>query len=169
MAAADPTQDVSQRPVLASFDNYLDAQKAVDILSDNKFAVQHLTIVGVDIRIVESVLGRMSWGRAAVSGLAAGAWFGVLIGLFLGLFASPSSSVTGLILLGLLWGAAAGIIFGLISYGLTGGKRDFVSRQALVAGRYDVLCDPDRMAEARRVLGIAVTGTPAGTINPPIG
>ena len=43
-----PTPEVSdlmQRPVLASFDKYADAQAAVDTLSDKRFPVQHLAIV----------------------------------------------------------------------------------------------------------------------------
>lgn len=144
--------DVTRRPVLASFDNYPDAQEAVDRLSDNGFPVQNVAIVGVDLKLVESVLGRMSWGRAALGGMATGAWFGLLIGLFVSLFASAQASSTQLIFLGLLYGAAFGIVFGLISYALTRGRRDFVSRQAIVAGRYDVLCEVGVLAKAQQIL-----------------
>ena len=48
----DPTKD----PVLASYDNYLAAQAAVDTLSDNKFPVHKVAIVGVDLRMVEQLL-----------------------------------------------------------------------------------------------------------------
>jgi hypothetical protein len=146
--------DVTRRPVLASYDDYAGAQKAVDTLSDNGFPVQNTAIVGVDVRIVETVLGRMSWGRAALSGLGTGAWFGLLIGLFVGLFSSTSGSLLPLMGLGLLYGAAFGIVFGLISYAFTRGQRDFVSRQQLVAARYDVLCEQAVIAEARKVLGL---------------
>lgn len=152
--------EVTKRPVLASFDDYAGAQKAVDTLSDNGFPVQNTAIVGVNVRIVESVLGRLSWGRAALSGLATGAWFGVLIGLFVGLFSSGSNSIWPLVGLGLLYGAAFGIVYGLISYAFTGGKRDFVSRQALVAERYDVLCEQSVLGEARKVLGLAAAWPP---------
>ena len=70
--------DVADRPVLVSFSEYSQAQAAVDKLSDNKFPVQHVAIVGVDLTLVESVLGRTSWGRAALNGMATFAWFGVL-------------------------------------------------------------------------------------------
>jgi hypothetical protein len=149
-----PFQDVTKRPVLASYDDYAGAQKAVDTLSDNGFPVQNTAIVGVDVRIVESVLGRMSWGRAAVSGLGTGAWFGILIGLFVGLFSSTSGGLLPLIGLGLLYGAAFGIVFGLISYAFTRGRRDFISRQQLVATRYDVHCEQAVLGEARKILGL---------------
>lgn len=153
--------DVTKRPVLASYDEYLDAQKAVDTLSDNGFPVQNVAIVGVDVRIVESVLGRMSWGKAATSGLFSGAWFGGLIGLFIALFGTSNGEVLPLFGLGVLYGAAAGIVFGMVSYAFTGGKRDFVSRQQLQAQRYDVLCEQSVLGDARKVLGLAPTWPPA--------
>ena len=152
--------DVTKRPVLASYDDYAGAQKAVDTLSDNGFPVQNTAIVGVDVRIVESVLGRLSWGRAALNWLATGAWFGMLIGLFVGLFSSGSNSIWPLVGLGLLYGAAFGIVWGLISYAFTGGKRDFVSRQQLLASRYDVLCEQSVIGEARKILGLGSTWPP---------
>ena len=57
--------DVTKRPVLASHDDYVGAQEAVDSVSDNGFPVQNVAIVGVDVCIVESVLGRLTWGRTA--------------------------------------------------------------------------------------------------------
>jgi hypothetical protein len=148
-----PTREhIVSRRVLASFTNYDDAQRAVDQLSDGHFPVEHITIVGTGLKSVETVLGRLSWGRAALSGLAMGAWFGVLIGLFVSLFANGDGRVLTLVLLGLLYGAAFGIVFGLVSYAFTGGKRDFVSRSQLVADEYQVTVDPEQLAEAQRLL-----------------
>jgi hypothetical protein len=144
--------------VLATYDDYLGAQAAVDTLSDNGFPVENVTIIGRDVRIVEAVLGRMSWGRAALGGMAMGAWFGLLIGLFVSLFAQTDGNVWALILLGVLYGAAFGIIFGLVSYAFTRGRRDFVSRQQLSAAHFDVLCDATVIDRARQILGLA--GTP---------
>ena len=152
--------DVTRRPVLASYDDYLDAQKAVDTLSDNGFPVQNTAIVGVDVRIVESVLGRLTWGKAAMSGMFSGAWFGVLIGLFVGLFSSTTGSLFPLVGLGLLYGAAFSIVWGLVSHALTGGKRDFVSRQQLQAARYEVRCDQSVIGDARKILGLGGSWPP---------
>lgn len=163
--------EAADRPVLASYDTYAAAQKAVDTLSDAKFPVQNLAIVGVGLRTVESVLGRMSWGRAAAGGAATGAWFGLLIGLLISLFATANTSTFNLILLGLLYGAAFGIVAGLISYAMTGGRRDFVSRSSLVAERYDVVCDPSVLAKARQILGLPTpfggAAAPTPTVEPP--
>ena len=55
-----------------------------------------------------------------------------------------------------LFCVVAGMIFGLISaaipYGASRGQRDFASTMQLVAGRYDVLCDPGSAEEARDML-----------------
>lgn len=82
------------------------AQTAVDRLPDAKFPVQQTSIVGRDLRLVETVTGRLDYRRAALSGLASGAWFGLL----------------------------AGAVFSLAAYSATGGRRDFISTSALVAG-----------------------------------
>lgn len=49
--------------------------------------VEHVRIVGDGVRTVENVTGRMTKGKAALTGAASGAWFGALIGLLFALFA----------------------------------------------------------------------------------
>lgn len=139
--------------VVATFATYAQAQAAVDTLSDRKFPVQSLSIVGTDLRLVETVLGRMSWGRAVLSGLAAGAWFGLFVGLLLGLFASTTRGWAGLMLWGMVYGALFGVVFSVVTYAFSRGRRDFVSSQSLVAGSYAVLATPENAAEARALLG----------------
>ncbi|MEI6620974.1 MAG: general stress protein [Actinomycetes bacterium] len=153
--------DPTRQPLLVSYDKYLDAQLAVDKLSDEKFPVAGVSIVGVDLKMVEVVLGRMSWGRAAAGGLLTGAWFGLLLGIFVSFFAKTEDmSGTTLILLGLVYGAGFGIIFGLVSYWMTGGKRDFVSRSQILASRYDVHVDARTIGDARKILGITAQWPP---------
>ena len=165
MAAPLPTpEQLNARIVLAEFDTYAEAQEVVDTLSDQHFPVEHVSIIGVDLRTVETVVGRMSWGRAALGGLAMGAWFGLLIGLFVSLLATSQGSTLTLVLLGLLYGAAFGIIFGLVSYAFTGGKRDFVSRSQLVAARYQVTVDAEVVAKAQEALA---SGAAASRQAPP--
>src|SRR5215475_15541466 len=71
---------------VATYPDYLSAQRAVDFLSDNRFPVEQTAIIGTDLRLVENVLGRLTTGRAALAGAGTGAWFGLLIGLLFGLF-----------------------------------------------------------------------------------
>ena len=134
---------------VGSYDTYAQAQRAVDYLSDNEFAVENLTIVGVDLMQVERVTGRLTWPRVLTGGILTGAWLGLFIGLVLGLFGTNAwgSLLTGLI---------AGIFFGLITsgvqYAMSRGTRDFSSTMQLVAGRYDVLCDPQSAEQGRDLL-----------------
>ena len=59
---------------VAAYSTYLEAQKVVDHLSDNKFPVENVTIVGTDLRMVERVMGRLMYGRVALAGALSGAW-----------------------------------------------------------------------------------------------
>src|SRR6476646_7697404 len=71
---------------LGVFEQYEQAQRAVDHLSDHEFPVQNCMIVGTDLKQVERVTGRLTWSRAALAGAASGAWMGVFVGLRISLF-----------------------------------------------------------------------------------
>jgi hypothetical protein len=147
-----PVADYVPRQTLASYDTYAQAQRAVDYLSDSHFPVQHLAIVGADLKLVEIVTGRLDNWRAALTGAATGAWLGLLIGLFLAFFSTTTASFLVIVLWGTVWGAMAGALFGLFAYLMTGGKRDFSSRSQLVAARYEVTVNDEVADRARQVL-----------------
>ena len=136
--------------VVGSYADYALAQRAVDLLSDNKFPVERTAIIGTDLRLVENVLGRLTTARAAGAGLASGAWFGILIGLLLGIFSN--SNWFAVIFVCLLIGAVWGAVFGAIAHAATGGRRDFASRSSLQAGQYAVTTDPEVADQARSLL-----------------
>jgi hypothetical protein len=108
-----------------------------------------VTIVGVDLMQVERVTGRLTWPKVLGGGVISGAWLGLFIGLILGFFSENpwASLITGLV---------AGVFFGLITsaipYAMARGTRDFSSTMQLVAGRYDVLCDPQSAEKGRDLL-----------------
>ncbi|WP_370618242.1 general stress protein [Mumia sp. Pv 4-285] len=144
---------------LADFENYADAQRAVDYLSDQKFPVQNIMIVGTDLKQVERVTGRLTWGKAAGYGAATGAWFGVLLGLIVGIFAEPGRWFA-VVLAAMLFGLVFGVVWGLIGYAFTGGRRDFTSISQVVASRYELLVEHKHLAEGQRVLaGLTRPGT----------
>lgn len=136
---------------VGSYATYEEAQRAVDHLADSDFPVRDVTIVGVDLMLVERVIGRLTWGRVLISGAASGAWVGLFFGLLLTIFGTGDTSYAPL-----LAGLAAGLVFGLVSaavgYGATRGRRDFTSASQMVAGRYDVLCQPRNAEKARELL-----------------
>ena len=135
---------------VASFASYAEAQHAVDSLSDDGFPVQCLTIIGTDLRQVERITGRMSWGRAVASGAGSGLWIGLFFGAMMSLVgndAAGSMSMVTAVLLGVVWG----IVFQVGSYALTRGRRDFTSVSQVVASRYSIIAS-DRAAEAAQAL-----------------
>ena len=105
---------------LGTYDVYEDAQRAVDYLSDEEFPVENCMIVGTELKQVERVTGRLTYGRAAAAGAASGAWFGLFIGLMLGLFAEEGSWI-GVVLSAAVVGIVFGAVFGIVSFALTGG------------------------------------------------
>jgi Heat induced stress protein YflT domain len=143
---------------IGSYGTYAEAQRAVDYLADSGFAVQDVTIVGVEPMLVERVTGRLTWGRVLGAGAASGAWFGLFVGLLLSFFSSGAA--LGAILVGLVTGVVFGTVFAALGYASLRGQRDFSSNTQLVATRYDVLCEP-RNAEQGRDLLAKLTMTPA--------
>jgi Heat induced stress protein YflT domain len=139
---------------VARFDDYSDAQRAVDQLSDDGFPVEHLDIIGYDLRLVERVTGRLTKARAAAAGAVSGLWVGLLIGVLFGLFTTGNgwlATVAAGAGLGLAWGA----VFGFAAHLATRGKRDFSSLRALTAARYDVVAREGTADRARSMLGQA--------------
>lgn len=134
---------------VASFGNYLAAQQLVDRMSDGGFPVEHVRIVGDGVRTVENVTGRMTKGKAALTGAASGAWFGALIGLLFALFAVGPLWLW-VVLIAVIIGAIWGALFGFAAHWSTRGRRDFSSVQTLEAQRYDVYVAAEHAAEAAR-------------------
>jgi hypothetical protein len=97
------------------------------------------------------VLTRLTWGRVIASGAASGAWFGLFVGVLLSLFSRPDSVIVPIIV-GLVVGVLFGMVFAMAQYASTRGRRDFASASQLVAGRYDVLCQPRTAEKARDLL-----------------
>ena len=60
--------DLDYPQSLAVYDTYEQAQRAVDHLSDEEFPVENLLIVGTDLKRIERVTGRLTWGRVALAG-----------------------------------------------------------------------------------------------------
>src|SRR3954453_3306435 len=135
---------------IARYATYLEAQRAVDYLSDQAFPVQFVTIVGTGLRMVERVTGRLTYPKVAGASALSGAWLGLFFGLLLSLFGGTNG---GILVPAILFGAGFGILWGIITYSLTGGRRDFTSQSQVVASEYEVLCLTDQAGRARELLG----------------
>lgn len=138
---------------VGSFASYAEAQHAVDSLSDDGFPVEYLAIVGTDLRQVEQVTGRMSWGRAIASGAMSGLWIGLFFAAMMAMF-SPATgtgvAVGSAILLGVVWG----ILFQAVAYAMTRGRRDFTSVSHVVASRYSIIAAREASEAAQALASI---------------
>ena len=137
---------------LAVYEDYTQAQRAVDQLSDQGFPVENCMIVGTDLKQVERITGRLTTGRVGIAGALSGAWLGAFIGLVFLLFVTDAGAIT--VISTMLVGAMFGVIWSLLGYALTRGRRDFSSVQAVIATRYEVLVEHKHAAQARELLGV---------------
>lgn len=143
---------------IVTYDTYERAQTAVEALIRAEIPAQAVSVVGTDLRSVERITARLTWGRVAVGGAISGGWFGLFLGVLLFLW-GPAPSL-GLLAASVLIGAGAGMTFQLVTYGMTRRRRDFLSVMQVVASRYAIVVEPASAAQARSVLGVGPTGQP---------
>lgn len=137
---------------VAIFATYAEAQHAVDYLSDKRFPVENLSIVGTDLKSVERVLGRKTWGSVLAQGAVSGIGTGLLVGVMMMLFMGGNTPLFGVLAAGLAIGIITGMGFAALGYLVSGGKRDFNSIQQVVATRYEVLGEHNVADKARELL-----------------
>ncbi len=143
---------------LGVYDDYADAQRAVDYLSDEGFPVQNCMIVGTDLKQVERVTGRLTTGRVALGGALSGLWLGLFVGLIFSLFGTGDA--LPIILSTAVFGVFFGVIWAMVGYAATRGRRDFTSIQQVVATKYEVLVEHKFAAEGKALLANLPGGRP---------
>jgi hypothetical protein len=143
---------------LAVYDEYEQAQRAVDFLADQKFPVEQCMIVGTDLKRIERITGRLTTGRVATGGLLTGLWIGLFVGLIFALF--TEENVAGVIASTAVIGALFGVIWALLGYAMARGQRDFSSVTQVVATKYEVLVEHKGAAQARTLLAQLPGGLP---------
>lgn len=148
----DPTPPIEGVRVVHRAESYREAERVVDHLADEGFAVERARIVGRGLRSVEQITGRMTKGRAALAGAATGAWFGLFVGLLFALFV-VGPAWWAMVLWSLVFGAIFGAVLGFLGHWATRGRRDFSSVSGLQAETYEVQVDDAHAEEAFRVLG----------------
>jgi hypothetical protein len=136
--------------VLGTYDTYPEAQQVVDKLAKADFDVRQLAIIGSDLKTIERVTGKLTWGRAALGGAATGAWLGLFAGSLLFLFtASPNPTYAFAVI---LLGAAFGMLFGIVSYAISRRRQDYTSTHQVVASSYQVIAPSSVIVRAQELL-----------------
>jgi hypothetical protein len=145
------SNDAARRSV-GTYEDYVDAQRAVDTLSDKGFPVSRVSIVGRGLRFEEQVLGRETVGTATLRSAGSGAVVGALFGLFLWAISANDVGAGWIVLYGVVFGAIIGAVLGAIFQTASGGQRDFRSASRMTADHYDVMVDAEIADEATRLL-----------------
>jgi hypothetical protein len=153
-AVGDTATVAPARTPILSFASYGEAERAVEYLATHDFPVDRVAIVGVDVRLVEQIVGRTNYGTAALHGAGSGALTGVLFGWIFGLLTWIHPLIAGLTLAvyGLVFGAIVGALIGLGMYALRRGRRDFESVQVWLPERHELVVDAEVADEARALL-----------------
>ncbi len=133
------------------YQTYAEAQKVVDFLADSKFPVQNLAIVGTELRIVERVLGRRTWGTVLLGGVQNGITTGLIMSLIFWAF-MPVDNIWALFLYALAIGMIVGVVFAALTYWMSQGKRDFTSVSQTVATKYELLAEHKVAIQARELI-----------------
>lgn len=149
--AATPPAPTAPRRAVATYSSYRDAERAVDWLSDQGFAVERVAIVGTGLRSVEQIAGRMTTGRAALTGAGQGVLIGLLFALLFGIFFTGPDFI-GLLVYAIVAGAIFGAVLGALAHSAMGGRRDFASVVRTEAERYEVMVDHEVADEAQQLL-----------------
>jgi hypothetical protein len=136
--------------VLGTYDTYDEAQQIVDRLVKADFDVRQLAIIGSDLKTIERVTGRLSWGRVALAGAATGAWFGLFAGTLLFMFSTSPNIPYALAVI--LIGAAFGMLFGIVRYSINRRRKDYTSTSQVVASSYQVLAPSNQIVRAQELL-----------------
>lgn len=149
---SSPAARIPRGEVIGQYPDHAQAKATVTFLAGQEFDVSALTIVGSDVRVVEQVVGVLTWAKAATRGALTGAWLGLLFGLIMSLFGGNEALTSGILLPGILIGVGLGMIWGLLLKALTRRQGSVMAQPQVVAQKYELLCPPDKAADARAAL-----------------
>lgn len=143
--------------VLGTYDSYSEAQQVVARLARGEFPVDRVSIVGNDLKTVERVTGKLTYGRAALAGALSGFWLGVFLAIVVTLFSGgsdtgPGGGELGLIGAAAVIGAGFGMLYGVVTYAATRRRREFISTHQVLASNYQIVVDSQLIVRAQELL-----------------
>jgi hypothetical protein len=160
MSPRNSPSAVPEGEVVGQFKNYREAVKVVEQLVENGFPARLISIIGSDLKTVETLKGKLGYGRVALSGAVTGSWIGLFFGLLFGATSTTEQVVLTNLSAGIVIGAGVGMLLNVIRFSLTKNKRSFISAQAVVAKKYDVIVPTGQLADAKKAIkASAAAGT----------
>ena len=143
--------------VLAELSTHAEASALVSKLVAAEFPAREISILGLDVKMVERVRGRLGYGRIALSGAIAGSWIGMLFAILfgVGLTSSGGDSVgfaAEQFIAAIVIGIGLGIIANIVRFSLSSAKPGYVSASFPIAQRYQVIVPNELASEATRLL-----------------
>jgi|SRR5687768_12459486 len=146
-----PTTSRTGLEVVASFDDYAAAQRAVDRVADVGFPVERLSIVGNDLTLVENITGRLGYGRVAGEGALSGGLIAGFIGVLFGVlnWFDPADQQPAARPLRARLRRGGRRLLGVFLRWMTQGARDFSSVRSMTAARFELLGPADMADDAR--------------------
>jgi hypothetical protein len=145
--------------VIGQFKNYREAVKAVEQLVENGFPAALISIIGSDLKTVETLKGKLGYGRIALSGAVTGSWIGLFFGLVFGVTSTTEQVIITNLSSGIVIGAGVGMLLNVIRFSLSKNKRSFISAQAVVAKKYDVIVPVGQLTEAKKAMKASAAET----------
>ncbi len=134
---------------VASYASYDQALAALEVLSNNDFEVENVSVVGTDLYSVERIIGRVTWARAVSQAVMNGALWGAMIGIVLSVNQGNTMVWVGACMLA---GALITSCLSTAMFLIRRRRGDFYSQSQVVAGRYAVIISKaagsDRIREA---------------------
>ena len=138
---------------VASYASYDQALAALEVLSNNDFEVENVSVVGTDLYSVERIIGRVTWARAVSQAVMNGALWGAVIGIVLSVNQGNTMVWVGACMLA---GALITSCLSTAMFLIRRRRGDFYSQSQVVAGRYAVIiakaAGSDRIREAFELL-----------------
>ena len=154
MSPRSSASDQIAGETLAQFTNYREAVSFVEKMIENDFPPKLVSIIGTDLRSVESVRGKLGYGRVAFSGALTGSWLGMFFGLIFGATGTEQVLLTN-VGAGIVIGSGVGMLINVLRFSMTRNKRGFISGQAVVAKKYDVMVPKDQLSLAKKAMAAA--------------
>jgi hypothetical protein len=158
MESMSPKQQGSlpEGQTLATFTDYKQAVSYVEKMIENNFPARSVSIVGTDLKTVESIKGKLGYGRVSLSGALTGSWLGMFFGLIFGATGAGTEAVLLTnVAAGVVIGAGIGMLINVIRFSLTKNRRGFISGQMVVAKKYEVVVPAEQFELAKKAVAQA--------------